>query len=341
MTQSTHAFAAANLATDCAPEPLLRIENLRVELLSRQGNVPIIDDLSLSIAPGETLALVGESGAGKSLSALAIMGLLPKESMRASGGGIFLEEQNLLHTSTSDMRRLRGRKVSMIFQDPLSALNPVMTIGKQLTETIRLHHHLPKRAARDRARELLELVQIPSAQTRLDEYAHRLSGGMRQRVMIAMALAGEPQLLLADEPTTALDVTISGQIMQLLNELQQRMNISILLITHDLHAVRSLAHRVAVMYSGRVVEENTTDALFAHPRHPYSQGLLNARPRGCLSSGAPRLVEIPGTVPMPSARPSGCAFRTRCQYAAERCASETPQLANTGDAYAACFYPTR
>jgi oligopeptide/dipeptide ABC transporter ATP-binding protein len=337
MMLSTPVYAGAE-ASNALAAPVLTLEDLRVDLHEGKGKVPIIDGLSLTIGSSETLALVGESGAGKSLSALAIMGLLPRDSMSVSAGRILLGGEDLLRKSERDMRRVRGGQVAMVFQDPLTALNPVLTVGRQLMECVQLHNDLSRQGVRDRALELLELVRIPAPASRLDEYPHRLSGGMRQRVMIAMALAGNPQLLLADEPTTALDVTISAQILDLLRELQQKLGVGILLITHDLHAVRSLAQRVAVMYSGRVVEHSATDDLFSHALHPYSQGLLQARPRGSFAAGAGRLTEIPGTVPSPGNRPSGCAFRTRCSRATALCAQRFPDTILSGGTHVACFH---
>lgn len=308
--------------------PLLAVRGLRIETVGRNP-AALIEDVTFDLHPGETLALVGESGAGKSLSALALLGLLPPSAMKVTSGSISLVGEDITKATPARMRSIRGGQVAMIFQDPLSCLNPVLTVGKQIMETLKLHKGLSGAAARARAIELLDLVRIPEAAKRVDEYPHRLSGGMRQRVMIAMALAGEPKLLLADEPTTALDVTISAQIMTLLDQLRRDMALAVLLITHDLPAVRMIADRVAVMYSGRIVETGKADTIFSAPAHPYTRGLLSARPRGSMAGGAARLTEIPGTVPLPFERPTGCAFRPRCPAATEICAAErpVPQLA--------------
>ena len=331
MTPSTRICASAEQT------PLLSVSGLRIDTTGRDA-VSLIEDVSFTVAAGETLALVGESGAGKSLTALAMLGLLPQGAMKVAGGRISLAGEDITHPSSSRLRRLRGGEVAMIFQDPLSCLNPVLTVGRQIIEALELHKGLRGKAARARAIELLDLVRIPEAAKRLDEYPHRLSGGMRQRVMIAIALAGEPKLLLADEPTTALDVTISAQIMTLLDQLRRDIGLAILLITHDLPAVRMIADRVAVMYSGRIVEVNEADALFATPGHPYTRGLLAARPHGSMAAGAPRLTEIPGTVPQPSARPSGCAFRTRCAQASDICARLRPEARLQGVGLVACHH---
>ncbi|MEI4472401.1 ABC transporter ATP-binding protein [Frigidibacter sp. MR17.24] len=317
--------------------PLLSVEGLRIETTGRKP-AALIEDVSFTLARGETLALVGESGAGKSLSAMALLGLLPADAIRVTGGRIVLGGEDITHAAPRRLRQIRGGAAAMIFQDPLSCLNPVLTVGRQIMESLKLHKGLTGAAARARAIELLELVRIPEAAKRLDEYPHRLSGGMRQRVMIAIALAGEPGLLLADEPTTALDVTISAQIMTLLDQLRADIGLAILLITHDLPAVRMIADRVAVMYSGRIVETGGADAIFAAPAHPYTRGLLSARPQGAMAAGAPRLTEIPGTVPQPSDRPSGCAFRPRCPAATALCAAERPAVRPLGDGRVACHH---
>lgn len=316
---------------------LLAVRGLRIETAGRDP-AALIEDVSFDLAAGETLALVGESGAGKSLSALALLGLLPPSAMRIAAGSILLEGQDITRVPAARLRSIRGGEVAMIFQDPLSCLNPVLTVGRQIMESLKLHKGLTGAAARSRAIELLDLVRIPEAAKRLDEYPHRLSGGMRQRVMIAIALAGDPKLLLADEPTTALDVTISAQIMTLLDQLRRDIGLAILLITHDLPAVRMIADRVAVMYSGRIVETGYADAIFSAPAHPYTRGLLLARPRGSMAAGAGRLTEISGTVPLPSQRPSGCAFRPRCPNADELCARQRPEPHVAGHCLVACHH---
>ncbi|MAB07200.1 MAG: dipeptide ABC transporter ATP-binding protein DppD [Rhodobacteraceae bacterium] len=332
MTPSTPISASAEPGA-----PLLTVRDLRIETRDRSP-AALIENVSFDIRAGETLALVGESGARKSLSALAILGLLPPDAMRVTGGEIRLGAQSLSDISPRQLRKVRGGRVAMIFQDPLGCLNPVLTVGRQITEALHLHKGLRGAAARRRAVELLDLVRIPEAEKRLDEYPHRLSGGMRQRVMIAIALAGDPSLLLADEPTTALDVTISTQIIELLRQLQKDIGLSILMITHDLPAVRMIADRVAVMYSGRIVETGAAEDIFAAPRHPYTRGLLSARPRGAIATGAERLTEIPGTVPQPSRRPSGCAFRPRCPRATALCAAEIPAIRPAGGSLTACHH---
>ncbi|MGF6767662.1 peptide/nickel transport system ATP-binding protein [Paraburkholderia sp. GAS199] len=306
--------------------PLLRADALNVEFATRSGPALAVNGLSFEIAAGETLALVGESGCGKSTTALALMGLL-------AGGGATVTSQRLLFDgadlSTLDergWRNVRGGGIGMIFQDPLSALNPVRPIGRQIEEALSLHRGLRGRAARNETLELLRLVGIPEPGRRVDDFAHRLSGGMRQRVLIAMALAGEPRLLIADEPTTALDVTIQAQILALLASLQRQTGMAMLLITHDLGIVGQLAHRVAVMYAGRKIEERSVDAMFDAPLHPYTQRLLRARPpHGEFASGVrERLSEIPGAVPAPGLLQSGCAFAPRCAFADARCRATVP-----------------
>jgi peptide/nickel transport system ATP-binding protein len=325
------------------PASLLDVEGLSILLKEKKRpDVAAVDDVSFSVAAGETLALVGESGAGKSLTALALMRLLPT-TLGITAKRITLDGRDLTAPSDNEIRAIRGSVMAMIFQDPLSSLNPVLTVERQLVEAIRLHEPISKADARRRALELLDMVRIPAAASRLAEYPHRLSGGMRQRVMIAMALAGRPKLILADEPTTALDVTISGQIIDLLMELQRDLGLGMLFITHDLHVVRTVAHRVAVMYSGRIVETGTVDEVFATPRHPYTEGLIQARPHGSFAVDGHRLREINGTVPVPAARPPGCAFEPRCARAEADCRVKPPVLAadnDPGRAFA-CFHPLK
>ncbi|MCX5577840.1 ABC transporter ATP-binding protein [Kaistia terrae] len=319
---------------------LLDVEGLSILIKDKRGDVRAVDDVSFSVAAGETLAIVGESGAGKSLTALALMRLLPK-TLGVEAKRITLAGQDLTSPSELDIRKVRGSVMAMIFQDPLSALNPVLTVERQLVEAIRLHETISRTDARARALELLDMVRIPAASARLGEYPHRLSGGMRQRVMIAMALAGRPKLILADEPTTALDVTISGQILDLLKELQRDLGLGMLFITHDLHVVRSVAHRVAVMYSGRVVESGSVADVFERPRHPYTEGLIQARPHGSFVTDGHRLREIAGTVPVPAARPPGCAFEPRCVRAEADCRQVVPPLVREAGTprSLACFHP--
>jgi len=315
---------------------LLHIDNLRV---GPGRSAPIVEELTLTVERGETVGLVGESGCGKSLTALSIMGLLP-ENLRVRQGRILLEGQEIQSLPQRKLRHLRGEKMGMIFQEPLTALNPVMTVGSQITEVLRTHRGLSANAARARALELLTLVKIPDAEARLNDYPHQMSGGMRQRVVIAIALACSPSLLIADEPTTALDVTVQAQILRLLKQLQQEENLGLLFITHDLGVVRQVADRIVVMYAGSVVEEGRVDAVLDAPRHPYTAGLIAARPQGSFAAGAPRLADIAGSVPAPEARPDGCVFRARCPRAQLRCEAERPALvrAPTGRA-TRCHFP--
>ncbi|MFT3690373.1 ABC transporter ATP-binding protein [Paenirhodobacter sp.] len=294
--------------------PLLEIDTLQVAFDTRAGTVQALRGVTLSVAAGETLAIVGESGSGKSVTAQAVMGLIDVPG-RISGGAIRWQGAPL---SGRAARRVWGKDIAMVFQNPMTSLNPLMTIGDQITETIRLHLGLPRRAARERAAELLSAVGISGARRRLDQYPHEFSGGMRQRVMIAMAIACEPKLLIADEPTTALDVTIQAQILDLLAGLQASLGLSIILITHDLGIVAGLCHRVAVMYAGQIIETGPVDDIFERPAHPYTQGLIRSTPR--LDVPEDRLTAIDGTPPGLLQPPEGCAFRARCPIAARRCA---------------------
>ncbi|WP_425351256.1 ABC transporter ATP-binding protein [Chelatococcus asaccharovorans] len=303
--------------------PLLSIADLKVRI---RGNpqARLLRGVSLSIDRGETLAVVGESGCGKSLTSLAVMGLLP-DGLEKSGGVIRFDGADLPVTDNEAMRKVRGRRIGMVFQEPMAALNPVFSIGDQVAEVIHEHEAVSHAAAMARVVDLLTQVQLPEPARIIHEYPHRLSGGQRQRVVIAMALACRPDLLIADEPTTALDVTVQAQIMRLLHDLQDDMGIAILLITHNLGLVAQMADRVAVMYAGRKVEEATTRMLFAAPQHPYTRGLLAATPRpGRRRPGEPPLTEIPGVVPAITEMPSGCRFRPRCMLASDICALEDP-----------------
>ena len=301
--------------------PILSVRDLRI-YFERAGSVArAVNGVSFELQRGETLALVGESGSGKTLTGLALMGLLPSGARVVSGRAEF-EDVDLLTAPEAALRRLRGRRIAMIFQDPLSALNPYLTVGRQITEATELHLGLSKRDARANAVELLDSVGIADAAHRVDDYPHQFSGGMRQRVMIAMALACDPVLLIADEPTTALDVTVQAQILALLAEIQEQRQISVILITHDLGVVAGTADRVAVMYAGRIVEQASVDALFAAPRHPYTIGLLNSLPS--LEGERGELRQIPGTPPDPRETMSGCAFAPRCAEVMERCWTEVP-----------------
>ncbi|WP_316239080.1 ABC transporter ATP-binding protein [Bradyrhizobium sp. SZCCHNR1015] len=301
---------------------LLEVDDLNVSMRNGAGRlVPVIENLSFTVAPGRTLALVGESGCGKSMTALALMRLLPEDFVITSGR-IVLEGRDVLALPPKEMRSLRGSAMSMIFQEPMTALNPLFTVGDQIGEVLRWHQGLDRAAARSRAIELLRAVQIPAAGQRIDAYPHQLSGGMRQRVMIAMALAGRPKLLIADEPTTALDVTVQAQIFDLLAELQRSTGTAILLITHDLGAVAELADEMLVLYAGRCIEAGAADAIATTPRHPYTRGLLNCVPHLALGE-PPRpwvdLGEIPGMVPPLGARGADCAFLARCAQARDIC----------------------
>jgi oligopeptide/dipeptide ABC transporter ATP-binding protein len=281
----------------------------------------VVDDLSLHVERGEVLALVGESGCGKSMTAFSLLRLVPRPG-RVAQGSVQLNGHEVLALSIPELRAIRGREVAMIFQEPMTSLNPVQTAGAQVVEAIRLHEGVSKDAARRRTVELFERVGIPDPEVRFDAYPHQLSGGMKQRVMIAMALSSQPKLLIADEPTTALDVTIQAQILELLRELQRETGMAILLITHDLGIVNELADRVAVMYAARLVEEGTREAILAGARHPYTQGLLSSMP--ALARRGEPLAEIPGTVPAPEEWPTGCRFASRCPRAIARCTSEAP-----------------
>ncbi len=316
--------------------PLLEIEDLRTWFFTSDGVVRAVDGVSYSVAPGETLAVVGESGCGKSVTAMSVLRLLPSPPARIVSGAIRFEGRDLLTTSEAEMRKIRGNEISMIFQEPMTSLNPVLTVGHQIAETLELHQGMSAADAQARAVEMLELVRIPEAKRRAQEYPHQLSGGMRQRVMIAMALACKPKLLIADEPTTALDVTIQAQILELMLELKEQVGAAIVLITHDLGVVAETAQRVVVMYAGRKVEEATVADLFARPLHPYTRGLMGSIPR--LAGGAKRLTEIPGIVPRLNQPIIGCAFAERCAFVKERCRKEAPMFeAKAPGHFAACF----
>jgi oligopeptide/dipeptide ABC transporter ATP-binding protein len=307
--------------------PVLEITDLTVEFASRSGAVRAVDGVSIALGDGEILALVGESGSGKSVTSLAAMRLLPEPPARIVAGKAMLGDTDLLAASERELRAIRGRDLAMIFQDPMSSLNPVLTIGRQITEAIALHEGGDQASLRQRAIAMLELVQIPEPARRVDEYPHQLSGGMRQRVMIALALSCGPRVLIADEPTTALDVTIQAQILALLADLRTRLGTSILLITHDLGVVAENADRVVVLYAGRKVEEGPVRAVLDQPLHPYTQGLLRSMPAlGGAADGA-RLQEIPGSVPVNAAAMPGCAFAPRCPLADDHCRTARPPLA--------------
>jgi oligopeptide/dipeptide ABC transporter ATP-binding protein len=305
---------------------LLDVRGLRTRFTTRRGIVPAVDDVSLDIHEGETVALVGESGCGKSMTALSIMRLVPAPAGRIAAGQIRFRERDLLALTEEDMRRVRGREIAMIFQEPMTSLNPVLSIGRQLTEGLEIHLKMTSGQARRRSVELLAMVGIPDPGRRLDQYPHQFSGGMRQRMMIAMALACEPALILADEPTTALDVTIQAQILELLKDLSRRFGVAMLIITHNLGVVARYADRVNVMYAGKIVERGTARELYARPRHPYTLGLLRSVPRLDEPRRA-RLDPIDGQPPDLTRLPPGCAFIARCAYRVERCQREVPPLA--------------
>jgi peptide/nickel transport system ATP-binding protein len=314
--------------------PLLRVENLRVELPTRRGVLTAIDDISFAIAPGEVLGVVGESGAGKSLTGAAIIGLL-EPPLRIAGGRIALAGRRIDNLPSEAMRRIRGREIGAIFQDPLTSLNPLYTIGRQLVETLRTHLDLSPAAARDRALALLREVGIAGAEARIDHYPHQFSGGMRQRVVIALAIAANPRLIIADEPTTALDVSIQAQIITLLKRLCRDHGTAVMLVTHDMGVIAETAHRVAVMYAGRIVEIGAVAEIVAHPRHPYTRGLMDSIPR--IGGRRQRLRQIDGTMPRLGAIPAGCPFSQRCPEVADRCRRQRPDLLPAAGTEAACW----
>jgi oligopeptide/dipeptide ABC transporter ATP-binding protein len=308
--------------------PILSVENLTVQFRGDRGWVTAVDDVSFAVDPRECLGIVGESGSGKSVSALSILRLHSMRNTRIPTGVIRYDGRDILKIPERQLRGIRGGEIAMIFQDPMSSLNPVLTIADQIGETLKLHQGLSREAARQRAIELLDLVRIPDAARRVDEYPHRLSGGMRQRVMIAIAIACRPKLLIADEPTTALDVTIQAQILELLRDLQDELGMSVILITHDLGVIAEFAHRVVVMYAGRVVENAPVGAIFGRPMHPYTDGLLGAIPK--LDQDSHRLATIPGNIPDPAEPMRGCRFSPRCPEAQPPCYTNPPALLPAG-----------
>ena len=323
------------------PAPLLAVEDLRTYFFTAEGAVRAVDGVTFAIVPGETLGIVGESGCGKSVTALSIMRLLPRKGARVAGGRVLFDGRDLLALTEAEMRQMRGDRIAMIFQEPMTSLNPVHTIGAQIAEAVRIHQRLPRAAARERAAEMLRLVHVPDARHRLAEYPHQFSGGMRQRAMIAMALACNPKLLIADEPTTALDVTIQAQILRLMLELKERIGAAIMLITHDLGVVAETCQRVIVLYAGRTVEEAPVLELFDRPAHPYTRGLLASIPRRTSKNERRRLTEIPGFVPSLREPIVGCPFAPRCPVAIERCRVESPPMIRLGASHsAACFRAT-
>ena len=306
---------------------LLEIRGLKTQFVTDEGVVHAVDGVDLHVDRGETLGVVGESGCGKSVTAFSVMRLLPMPPARIAAGSILWQGRDLLALDPDAMRAIRAKEIAMVFQEPMTSLNPVYSVGEQIAEVIRLHEGLNRRAARARAVEMLSVVRIPNAERRLDDYPHQFSGGMRQRVMIAMALACNPQLLIADEPTTALDVTIQAQILDLINELKERMGMAVMLITHAMGVIAETAQRVAVMYAGKIVETAPVDELFRAPRHPYTQGLIRSIPRiDVAATSKQRLEVIPGVVPNLVDPAPGCRFAPRCPHARAQCTAETPPL---------------
>jgi oligopeptide/dipeptide ABC transporter ATP-binding protein len=313
-------------------DALLEVRDLAIRIKGSGRN--LVDGVSFSVNPGETLCIVGESGCGKSLTALALMGLLASPPLEIAGGQALFQGQDLLGLSRAQFSRLRGDRMAMIFQEPMSALNPALRIGEQIAESVRRHRGASPRAARARALEMLEKVRMPAPEVRLDEFPHQLSGGMRQRAMIAMALANDPALIVADEPTTALDVTIQAQILDLMRRLRDAEGTALIMITHDLGVVAEMADKVAVMYAGRVVETGTMAQVFGDPQHPYTIGLMSSMP--AFGAGSGRLVTIPGMVPPISAMPPGCRFASRCPFRTPQC-DAPPPLVRVGEHLAACW----
>jgi peptide/nickel transport system ATP-binding protein len=315
---------------------LLEVHDLHTYFAVDGGEFRAVDGVSFSLGRGRTLGIVGESGCGKSVTSLSIMGLVPQPPGRIAGGTVMFDGIDLLKLDRAQMSELRGNKLSMIFQEPMTSLNPVFTIGDQIIEGIRRHRNVSQAEARDRAIEMLRRVRIPSPERRIDDYPHKLSGGMRQRVMIAMALACDPQLLIADEPTTALDVTIQAQILELMRNLRDEFGTAIMLITHDLGVIAEIAHDVVVMYAGKIVEQVDVRALFAEPQHPYTVGLLGSIPK--LHQAQERLAAIEGIVPNPLSMPKGCRFNPRCPFAIDKCRAEEPPLMEVRPGHlAACW----
>jgi len=317
---------------------LLNVKNLQTVYHTDEGDVYAVDNVSFKVYEGETLAIVGESGSGKSQTAFSLLGLIPSPPGEIKKGTAHFLGKDLLNISKDELRKIRGNEISIIFQEPMTSLNPVHTVGKQIAEVLMLHKNMNKKEAFIEAEKMLELVGIPDANQRVNEYPHQLSGGMRQRVMIAIALACEPKLLIADEPTTALDVTIQAQILDEMEKFKSKMNMSIILITHDLGVVAEMADRVVVMYGGQVVESNNIQDLFLKPKHPYTIGLLSSIPK--LDEKTEWLNVIEGTVPDPLSMPKGCRFHPRCPYAKEKCKTQMPELTSLDSgASFRCFYP--
>ena len=314
--------------------PLLQVKNLRVEFPSRHGTLLALDDISFDIAPGEILGVVGESGAGKSLTGAAIIGLLEPPG-RIASGQILLDGQRIDHLDADAMRKIRGKQIGAVFQDPLTSLNPLYTVGRQLTETIRTHLPMDERQARERAVDLLRQTGIPAPEARIDQYPHQFSGGMRQRVVIALALAAQPRLIVADEPTTALDVSIQAQIIALLKKLAKEQGAAVMLVTHDMGVIAETCDRVAVMYAGRIAEMGPVHDVIHRPAHPYSRGLMGSIP--AMDEDRERLLQIDGAMPRLTAIPRGCAFNPRCPQVHARCRQDRPELMPAGATQAACW----
>ncbi len=317
-------------------QEILKVNDLAVHFHLEKRVIPAVDGVSFSVSKGETLGIVGESGCGKSVTALSVMKLLPSPPAKIVRGEIWFKGENLLSKTEEEMRRIRGNNISMIFQEPMTSLNPVLTIGYQISEVIMRHKNLSKKEALSEAVEMLRLTRIPLPEKRIKQYPHHLSGGMRQRVMIAMALACNPELLIADEPTTALDVTIEAQILELINELREKTGSSVIMITHDLGVVAEVADKVAVMYAGRIVEYADVYTIFNNPKHPYTKGLLEAIPDIAIPRGQ-KLKEIKGLVPSPDEIKEGCRFKTRCECVRNECMIEEPPLMHNGSSLVRCW----
>jgi peptide/nickel transport system ATP-binding protein len=309
--------------------PVLEVKGLKTSFFTDDGEVPAVDEIDFYINEGEILGVVGESGCGKSVTSLSIMRLLPKGIGKIVGGEISFKGESIVNASEKRMKEIRGKEIAMIFQEPMTSLNPLFTIGNQMVEAIRIHSKMNKKQANERAIEMLKLVGLPRAKEIMNEYPHQLSGGMRQRVMIAMAMVCNPSLLIADEPTTALDVTIQAQILKLMKDLNKNFNTAIMMITHDLGVVAEVCHRVVVMYSGKIVEEGDVRTIFKSPKHPYTIGLIQSIPD--IREKKTRLYSIPGNVPKPGSIRQGCRFAARCEHAFERCFKENPGLYETGE----------
>jgi peptide/nickel transport system ATP-binding protein len=325
-------------------EPILEVKNLRTSFRVEGGELIAVDDVSFSVKPGQTVGIVGESGCGKSVTSLSIMGLIPDPPGKIIGGEILFKGKNLVGLNAHEMRKIRGNQISMIFQEPMTSLNPVFTIGDQIMEAVILHQKLSRSQAKEKAIDMLRLVGIPAPERRVNEYPHQLSGGMRQRVMIAMALSCNPHVLIADEPTTALDVTIQAQILELMKSLREKLQMAVVLITHDLGVVAETCDYVVVMYAGKVVEEGTAEDIFYRPSHPYTKGLLNSIPSHTGEKKSGRLETIPGLVPNLLKLPVGCRFQDRCKRRQEvnsaQCTTSEPELKEIGAGHkAACFSP--